>query len=54
MTAALIAVLALSVGVLAGFHIGRAYQASLTRKALRLSPAAIRELQIRNYSGRQR
>ena len=54
MTAALIALLAVTVGGVAGFHIGRAYQASLTRKALRLSPAAIRELQIGNYSGRQR
>jgi len=54
MTAALIALLAVALGLLAGFHIGRAYQASLTRKALRLSPAAIRELQIGNYSGRQR
>lgn len=54
MTVAVIAVLTLAVGVLSGFHVGRVYQASRTRRALNLSPAAIRELQIGNYSGRQR
>ena len=54
MTYAALSILGLALGVLAGFHVGRVYQASITRKAIRQAPTILTARSIRNYEGRQR
>lgn len=52
MTAAIVALLALAVGILAGFHVGRVYQARQTRRFLAQMPPIVRSFGV--YEGRQR